>query len=186
MAVPSADMSPLVVVEGAVEAMTAAVADARSAGWRVLSGWELPTGPLSDARPADAVPTDVVLAGAVRGADDARAAMLAAVVGVGLIAHARADRDVIDAFCDDLRHLGTLDHRVGDDPAAALSTEERQVLELLAVGMTLGQAATRLHLSRRSADRRLASARGSLGVATSGEAVIAYRERLDRIGRPPG
>lgn len=168
-------MPVLVVVEGSAGSMSAAVADARSAGWRILPGFDLPPGSLSD----------VVLAGPVRTANDAGQVVLAAVAGAGLIAHAAADRDVIDLLCDDLRRFGRLDHRVGEDPAAALSAEERGVLEMLARGLTLGQAANRLHLSRRSADRRLASARQCLGAAHSGEAVIAYRERLDRIGRPP-
>lgn len=177
-------MAPLVVLECPADTgsssgppdglLSACVADAESAGWRVLPGWHLPSGPLDD----------VVLAGAVRSAEDARSAMLAAVAGAGLIVLADADRDVVDLFCDDLRRVGALDHRVGDDPGAALTADDRRLLELLARGLTLGQAATRLHLSRRSADRRLASARVALGVATSGEAVIAYRERLDRIGRP--
>lgn len=167
-------MAPLVVVEGPAGAMAAAVADARSAGWRVLRGWRIPPGPVDD----------LVLAGPVADTDGARAAMLAAVTGTGVVLHARGDRDLIDMLCDDLRHLGVLDHRVGADAAAGLSAEERRLLELLAAGATLGEAAGRLHLSRRSADRRLASARAALGVVTSGEAVVAYRERLDRIGRP--
>jgi hypothetical protein len=175
-------MAPLVVVElagsvspGSADGLLAAcVADAESAGWRVLPGWQLPGGRLDD----------LVLAGAVRSTEDARAAMLAAVAGTGLIVLADAGRDMVDVFCDDLRRIGVLDHRVGDDPGTALGVEDRRLLELLAGGRTLGQAATRLDQSPRSADRRLASARAALGVATSGEAVIAYRERLDRIGRP--
>ena len=168
-------MAPLVVVEGPHGSMAAAVADARSAGWRVFRGWQVPDGSLSD----------VVLAGPVATTPDARAAMLAAVAGAGLIVHAQGNRELIDVLCDDLRHVGELDHRVAADPGAGLTVEERSLLALLAGGATLGQAANRLHLSRRSADRRLASARAALGVVTSAEAVLAYRERLDRIGRPP-
>lgn len=174
--------SPLVVVEGPEASVTSAVADARAAGWRVLPGWQLPDGPLHD----------LVLAGTVRDVRDARAAVLAAVAGAGIVAHAGGgggvhggDRDLTDTLCDDLRRLGRLDHRLGDDAAAGLGVEERRLLVLLARGLTLGQAASRLHLSRRSVDRRLSAARVALGVATSGEAVIAYRERLDRIGQPP-
>jgi hypothetical protein len=169
-AVPTSEAMPT----AGSAALSACVADAESAGWRVLPGWQVPAGALDD----------VVLTGSVRSTGDAGAAMLAAVAGAGLIVLADADRDVIDLFCDDLRRVGTLDHRVGEDAGAALSADDRRLLELLAGGLTLGQAATRLHLSRRSADRRLASARAALEVATSGEAVIAYRERLDRIGRP--
>jgi DNA-binding NarL/FixJ family response regulator len=45
---------------------------------------------------------------------------------------------------------------------------------LLAEGKALGRAAEELHLSCRTADRRLASARDKLGVATTAEAVVAY------------
>ena len=166
-------MSVLVVVEASPESLAAVIADARSAGWHVVPGWSLP----------DLTP-DLVMAGTVSTEQDARAAVLAVVAGAGLIARAEAARDVTDRLCDDLRRFGALDHRVGDDPAADLSADERRLLDLLADGMTLGQAANRLHLSRRSADRRLASARRRLDVATSGEAVISYRDRLDRIGRP--
>jgi hypothetical protein len=42
---------------------------------------------------------------------------------------------------------------------------------------TLGEAAAELGLSRRTADRRLAAARAMLGVATTAEALVAFRAR---------
>ena len=51
---------------------------------------------------------------------------------------------------------------------------ERGLLELLAGGSTLGDAATKLDLPRRTADRRLADARAKLGVETTAEAIISF------------
>jgi DNA-binding NarL/FixJ family response regulator len=56
-----------------------------------------------------------------------------------------------------------------------LTGEERRLLELLAAGQALGEAAEALHLSRRTADRRMAAARGKLGVRSTAEAVLVAR-----------
>ncbi len=58
------------------------------------------------------------------------------------------------------------------------------MLDLLAAGRTLGEAAGQLHLARRSADRRLAAARTRLGVATTSAAVRARAARLAALPRP--
>jgi DNA-binding NarL/FixJ family response regulator len=108
-------------------------------------------------------------------AGDAAEALLAAVGGASVVVHALAERDVIDRLVDDLRRLGPVDHRTGEsEPRPGLTPDERRLLDALAAGKTLGAAAAELHLSRRTADRRLASARGKLGVATTAEAVVAY------------
>jgi DNA-binding CsgD family transcriptional regulator len=104
-------------------------------------------------------------------------AVLAAVRGNDLVVLAAAPREVIDQLCDDLRRLGDLDHRVGDGGAVGpvLSAEERAVLAQLMAGRSLGEAARALHLSRRTADRRLAAARRTLGAASTSEALVAAR-----------
>jgi DNA-binding CsgD family transcriptional regulator len=152
---------PLVVVEASERAFTDASRQIERDGGRVVVGWR------HDA--------SVVCAGVVRDAADAAAALLAAVAGAGLVVHAVASRDVIDRLVDDLRRFGPVDHRTGEpDPGPALTAEERRLLELLADGQTLGEAGAALHLSRRTADRRLASARRKLRVATTAEAVVAW------------
>jgi DNA-binding NarL/FixJ family response regulator len=161
-------VKPLVVVE----AGPAAVADARgelhSLGWSV------------SAEPGAAEVRDTVVADSAAAAE----AVLAAVSGYGLLVDARAERDVLDRLCDDLRRLGHLDHRV--TVATVLTPEQHALLSLLATGATLGAAATRLHLSRRSADRRLAAAREAFGVESTSAAVAAYQRRLMRLPRPAG
>ena len=107
--------------------------------------------------------------------DDAAAAVLAVVRGARAVVRARASREVIDALCDDLRRLGPLEHHLGSRPKAVLDDEQRRVLALLLDGRSLTDVAKDLHLSRRTADRRLATAREALGVSTTAEAVIEAR-----------
>jgi DNA-binding NarL/FixJ family response regulator len=109
----------------------------------------------------------------VSSAEDAGAALLAAVSGAGVVIDARADREVVDRLCDDLRRIGTLDHRVGDaGQRPRLTREEQAIVDLLLDGLSLGEAAKRLHLSRRTADRRLAAVRMKLGVDSTAEALV--------------
>lgn len=152
---------PLVVVEASERAHAAAVRELELAGARVVRTWANDAG--------------VVCAGAVRDAADAARALLAAVAGAGPVVYAQAERHVVDRLVDDLRRFGPVDHRTGE-PAATdeLTADERRLLDSLADGRTLGEAAAELHLSRRTADRRLASARRKLAVATTAEAVVAH------------
>lgn len=115
----------------------------------------------------------MVCAGEVGDRQAAQQAVLAALAGAHLVITASAPRDVIDMLCDDLRRLGTLDHRVSPQRRAGpiLSPAERALIERLLAGDSLGQAARALHLSRRTADRRLASARRALGAATTAQAL---------------
>lgn len=153
-------MRPLVVVEASPRAAAAARRVVESAGWRVIDGWR--TEP------------DVVCAGVVDDAASAAEALLAAVGGAGLIIEARADRDLVDRLVDDLRRLGPVEHCTHEPGFAVLTAEERDLLALLADGLTLGAAARSLHVSRRTADRRLAGARARLGVESTAEAVVAF------------
>ena len=152
---------PLVVVEGSDRALAHALREVEREGARVVRGWR------ND--------RSVVCTGPVRDAADAAEALLAAVAGAGLVVHAQAERGVIDRLVDDLRRFGPVDHRtVEPDPVPELTPDERRLLDRLAEGKALGEAAASLHLSRRTADRRLASARDKLGVATTAEAVVAH------------
>ena len=128
----------------------------------VVSGWRRP-----------AAGGDTLCVGTVANADDAAAAVLCAVSGARLVVHAVADRDVTDRLVDDLRRLGSLDHRIGTREPHVLGRDERQLLALLLGGATLGRAASQLHISRRTADRRLANARAALGARSTSEAVAA-------------
>jgi DNA-binding CsgD family transcriptional regulator len=60
-------------------------------------------------------------------------------------------------------------------PEWSLDEDQRQLLQLLCEGLSLAEAAERLHLSQRTAERRLAEARAALGAATTAEAVLRAR-----------
>lgn len=157
-------MRPLVVVEASAAAYADAVRQAEREGQHVVREWRNDAG--------------VVCTGVVRDAEDAARALLAAVWGAGLVVHAQAPRDVVDRLVDDLRRLGPVEHRLAEpDRRDALTRDEERLLDLLKGGATLGEAAAKLHLSRRTADRRLASARAKLGAATTAEAIVAFARR---------
>jgi DNA-binding CsgD family transcriptional regulator len=131
----------------------------------------------------DAAP-GMACAAEVRDSRTAQQAVLAALAGAHLVVLACATREVIDMLCEDLRRLGVLDHRLAPEQSAEprLTPAERALVERLLAGDSLGEAAKALHLSRRTADRRLASARRTLGAATTAEALaIAVQAGL----RPP-
>jgi DNA-binding NarL/FixJ family response regulator len=151
----------LLVVEASERAFAQAVAEVERAGARVVDGWRQDP--------------SVVCVGAVRDTADAAEAVLAAVAGAGLVVHALTDRALADRLVDDLRRLGPVEHRTAEPaPAPELTGDERRLLDALADGKTLGAAAAELHLSRRTADRRLRSAKEKLGVATTAEAIVAH------------
>jgi DNA-binding CsgD family transcriptional regulator len=155
---------PLVVVEGSNRAFGIAVGEVERSGARLVKTWQ--QGPT------------VTCVGVVADADDAAEALLAAVWGAGLVVHAQAEREVVDRLVDDLHRLGPVEHRVGEpEPDAVLTAEERALLELIAGGATLGEAATSLHLSRRTADRRLASAKRKLGATSTAQLVVSFRRQ---------
>lgn len=108
-------------------------------------------------------------------------AVLAAVGGTPVVVLADAPRDVVDRLCDDLRRLGEVEHLISPPAEPTLSATERELLGALLAGCSLGEAARALHLSRRTADRRLAAARAALGVTTTPAAV----RRAAELGIPP-
>ncbi len=119
---------------------------------------------------------------AVRTEADARSAVLAALDGADVAVDSTADPVLVERVAGDLRRLGR-EEPVALRPVpsgAEPGPDERRLLDLLIEGMSLGEAAGALHVSRRRADRRLAAARRTLGVATSAEALVAFRQRRHR------
>jgi DNA-binding NarL/FixJ family response regulator len=150
----------------------AGVADRlRDDGWSISAGWDLPW-QVWDVSAARAVCT-----GPLDAAPHVHGALLAAARGAGVVALAGDCRRLLERFVEDLLRFGPVQlHSCGEpsEPLQPLRDEERRLLELLAAGVTLGAAAAQLHISRRTADRRLAAARAALAVATTAEAVIAF------------
>jgi hypothetical protein len=164
-------MRPLLVVDStsasddprARATLAVAVEDAREAGWQVVRGWVAPL-----------ASEPVVCTGSIRTTDDARRALLAAIAGAGLVVRADADRRTIDQLVDDLRRLGHVEH-VSDFAGrpAPLLRSQRAILALVREGLTIRQAAARLGVVHRTADRRLAAARLVLGVHSTADAAAA-------------
>ena len=152
------------VVENTSAGFEAAVSGARAGGWRVVEGFGADGG----------LRRPTVRAGSVADEGDAAQVVLAAVRGHGVIVFSSASRAVTDRLLDDLGRLGAVTHVAQEDEVEAplLTAEERALLALLSEGLSLGEAAQRLHISRRTADRRLASARHSLRVTSTSEALL--------------
>jgi DNA-binding NarL/FixJ family response regulator len=161
------DDIPNTVCEGPDGDVDDVAAELRTKGWTIHTGFDVAGGVPRGSR--------LVCVGNVTDADDAAAAVFAVVRGANVLVRARASRDVIDALCDDLRRLGALEHHLGARPKAVLDDEQRRILALLLDGQTLANVAKELHLSRRTADRRVAMAREALGVSTTAEAVVEAR-----------
>jgi DNA-binding CsgD family transcriptional regulator len=169
---------PFVVVEAANPAADAhvrrALETARTQGWQPVVGWIAPRG-------------RIACHGVVASDADAVLALRAAVDGAGVVVLATASRDTIDRLVDDLRRLGRVDHLTEDvPPPVDVDEEQRRLLGLLADGWTLGEAATELGLSRRTADRRLGAAKQALGAERTADALARARQLgwFDTIGAP--
>ncbi|MBI3748935.1 MAG: hypothetical protein HY262_08850 [Chloroflexi bacterium] len=102
--------------------------------------------------------------------------VLAVLRGDTVAAEPGTDPALVERIQGDLRRLGRDDAFSLEHPAE-LGPDAVGLLRLLAEGMSLGEAAGSLHLSRRTADRRLGQARRALGVATTAEALLAFQRR---------
>ncbi len=129
------------------------------------------TQPLQDGFGVDRpVARRLICFGRLGGEDDEQAALVAAAYGAGLIVLVDP-KGASPGFLEDLGRLGCVEWR--ERPAcSALGAEERGLLECLAEGLSLAEAARRLHLSRRTADRRLNAARQALGATSTAEALV--------------
>ena len=155
---------PVVLVDDPAEVEQVAI----EPGWRSRTGFGLP------ARPRDLSAHRWVCRGAVSTRDDARAAVEALERGVGLVvALAVEGRDRL-ALLEDLERLGRISTPVVG--GLVLDDDQRRLLALLADGVTVAVAAQQAGVSLRTANRRLADARGRLGVDSTVEAIV-HRDR---------
>ena len=166
-------MTPLLVIEGSQAAVRAARSALQRRGWRVVDGW-LPVVPRRGPSDAAGGPHREIRAGVISSTEDAANAVLTALGGSGLLVDARADPEVVDSLCEDLRRFGPVDHRMAADSAVPTG-EQQDVLAALLDGATVAQVALRLHLSRRTVDRRLAEVRAFYRVASTAAALAAAR-----------
>ena len=152
-------------------------ADLRTrAGELARQGWTPHDGFVFPAEPWWLGPARIVAYGSVSSSEASQAALDCALRGVGLV----VERDdaapgAVTVPTAQGRAPGAPPDPARAAPAALpLSTEQREVLDLLADGHSIAQAARMRFLSLRTANRRVAEARERLGVATNREAVVAY------------
>lgn len=143
-------------------------------GWRVHPGFSLPP------EPWDVGAHRLVVAGRVPNAVTAQAALLCVVRGAGLVAALDRDTGWAAVFLADLARIRPVSTPAPASDGLSLSDEQRALLDLLAEGHSIAQAARRLYLSLRTANRRVAEARATLGVSTTREAVLAYVRLRER------
>jgi two-component system response regulator DevR len=114
--------------------------------------------------------------------------VLKQVVGSDLIASIRAvgagksllDNGTVALLLDRLRR-----HQDHADPLAKLTEQERQILDLIAEGLTNREIAARLHLSEKTVKNYVSFLLGKLSVRSRIQAAVFATElRLDRGGRP--
>ena len=160
---------PLVVIEAPQQAVTPVLAVLEAVGWTISRGFQLPTAEWSVG--------GIVCVGTVTSASDAALATLAGVRGAGLVVAVSAREEVVERLVDDLLRIGRVDYWARDEPGGLgkLGIEQWCLLTLLANGRTLAEAAGILHLSRRTADRKVAAARTSLGAKSTAEAVLVMQ-----------
>jgi DNA-binding NarL/FixJ family response regulator len=155
---------PLLVIEDDEQLFEEAVAELEARGWSVARGR------VESERPG------VVLAIDVQRAADARAALLAALSGMGLIVSVNQADDGAATFLEDLRRIGPIEIRgARASRPLELDPAQRRILQLLAEGWRVNEIARELHVSRRTTDRRLAEVRRALGASTTADAVSRAR-----------
>jgi DNA-binding NarL/FixJ family response regulator len=151
-------------------------------------GWQVHRGFTPADEPWDLAPTRLVAVGVVGDREAAEAALLCAVRGAGLVVTLDQDRSWAPGFLHDLARLEparaapAAPAADGDDAGsgtagggvATLTAEQCDLLDLLAAGHSIAEAARLRYLSLRTANRRVADARATLGVPTTREAVLAY------------
>jgi DNA-binding CsgD family transcriptional regulator len=165
-----------VLAAGPAEAAEAAAAFA-AAGLQVVAGFELPGDPWR--RPG------VVCVGQVGDRPSLGDAVLAAGRAEAVVVWSSEPR-WLQALAADLRRLDALGGGSGPSPEAAqlaaLPAEQRDVLALVAAGLSLPEVAGRLYLSVRTAERRLAHVRRALGVDSTAAAIAVHARAVAGSG----
>ncbi len=148
--------------------------DLAARGLDVRDLGQLPT------RPWDLSGRRLVATGRVDTLDQAVTAVQAVLRHAGLVVSVCEQNGSPDAarIQDLLGRIAPLELAETDDTGTAdLDETETGLLGLLAGGRTVAGAAAELNMSRRTADRRLASARAKLGASTTAEAVAIHEHR---------
>jgi DNA-binding NarL/FixJ family response regulator len=165
------------------DALAAAELRLRRDAWITRRGFALPEQPWSHR------PTKVVCLGTVTDEVSANEALVACARAAGVVVDvAECPPTLLGGFLDDLGRLAL--SAVPGRPAATarlpLTPEQRALLELVARGASVPEAAEQLFLSHRTAERRMAGIRKALDVPSTAAAVALLLKSggLSGSGRP--
>lgn len=139
-------------------------------GRRARPGFGLPTSPW------DLSARGWLCLGTIADADDAALAIEALSRGVDLVVSVVVEGDLRLRTLEDLHRLATVTG-VSQPEDHGLDDVHRRLLDALAEGSTVTEAARGLHLSRRTANRRLAEVRDRLAVTSNAEAIAHWTAR---------
>lgn len=142
------------------------------AGVSIVRGWQLPD------EPWDLTRRRIACAGRIVVQSDLEDALVAAARGASLVVEGPVPAVLFPPLVEDLRRLGVVEQRRSN----GFDAQQHRLLTLLGEGLSIGEAAARLFISRRTADRRLAAARAALGVGTNNEAVVAVARDASDVG----
>lgn len=164
--------APIVVLPDAA-AVEAAAVQLRRKGHAARGGFALePDGDF------DVREQKLICTGVIDGAEAARSAVLAAARGASVLLAIDDDLDpgVRHRLLDDLARLGSVRDQLTapTQTGPALTQEQLQLLELLAAGASIPEAAAELYVSVRTAERRVAQVRAAFGVRTTAAALVAF------------
>ena len=160
------------VVRGA-DALAAAELRLRRDAWVTRHGWQLPEQPWSHRG------TKVVCLGAVTDEPTAADALVACARAAGVVVDVGSCPDeLLGPLLDDLGRLALapVPGRTPPPERLPLTPEQRALLELVARGASVPEAAEELFLSHRTAERRMAGIRKALGVPSTAAAVALLRK----------
>lgn len=115
----------------------------------------------------------------VRTESEARATVESAAAGATLVVLVDGSPSLSTRLRDDLARVGPVTDLRPGGPILELSLAQMRLLRALADGASLKDASAALDLSERTAHRRVAAARTTLGVPTTVEAALAVASFVD-------
>jgi DNA-binding NarL/FixJ family response regulator len=122
--------------------------------------------------PFDLTAGRFVITASVTQEEAMRAVLVAAARGCSVVVDVRLDEDATAGFVEDLGRI--IEVRPSGTPAR-LDSEHRALMERLATGQTLVEAALQLGWSRRTATRRLSDAKRRLAASSTATAIRVFR-----------
>lgn len=162
---------PVILVPDGGEILAITRAALEAEGYEIRRGFEPPS------RRYDVGDLRVVCEGQVTDPESRARAINAAARGAGLLIFGSMPFRERALLCDDLRSFGEVEIRDGNwSVISRLDREAQQMLALLGQGRSLASISAELGYSVRTVNRRLAKVKRDIGVGTTTELLVRFRE----------